>query len=85
MSIVYRLSQDSSGLFEGACISEARYSEIKWFNRTLFDPIDDESRRDMIEHPDPEYCMENGVECLLFWNEKEINTFVSKNYDLGVD
>lgn len=83
--ILYRLSEDIAGMHSGSCIAEEKYKLVKWFNRCLYDPVFDLDRKEMIEHEDPEYCYENGIECLLFYNQGELELFLKKAYDCSVD
>lgn len=83
--ILYRLSEDISGMHGGSCISEEKYKSVKWFNKCLYEAIFDLDRKEMIEHEDKEYCEENGIECLLFYSQDELEKFMKKIYDFSVD
>jgi len=78
--ILWRLSEDNirTGLFEGCCISEEKYKSVYYSDRCLYSPITEIEIKDMIEYNDERYCIENGVEKLLFYNEIELNDFLKK-------
>jgi len=81
---VYRLTEDLNGLPEGSCISEMNYKNLYFGHRCLFEPIQDFERKDMIEHTDEQFCMENGLMCLLFYTSKELDNFVMKKFENGI-
>ena len=83
--ILWRLNEDAFGLLEGSCLSDSTYKAIPWFQRSVLDPIDQEERVTMIEHEDEEYCRDNGVECLLFFDQRGLDNFMKKAYDIGID
>ena len=75
--IVYRASEDYDGFLEGSCISEAQYENVYFADKVLWDRIEEFERRDMIEY-------QNGIQCLLFYTESELNNFLEKRLDNGI-
>ena len=82
--IVYRASEDYDGFLEGSCISEAQYENVYFADKVLWDRIEEFERMDMIEYQDEVYFAENGIQCLLFYTESELNNFLEKRLDNGI-
>lgn len=78
--ILWRLTEDCRWLqmLEGSCITEEKYSGVFYTDKALFEPIQDYERKDMIEYSDESYCIIHGIECVLFYNEKELENFLKK-------
>ena len=76
--IIYRLCEDCEGVLEGSCISEGKYKQVYYLHKPLFEPIGEEDKKGMIEYKDETYCLQHGLECLLFYNQKEIDKFTEK-------
>lgn len=78
--ILYRLTEDSNrlNLLEGSSISEERYKAIFFTDRCLFEPIQGYERKDMKEYNDESYCVIKNIECMLFYNDKELEMFLCK-------
>ncbi len=83
--IWYRLIQDHEGLPEGATISEDKFNGIGYIRKTFFEPIEDYEIRDMVEYENEVYCIENGIDKMLFYNEQELENFLNKNNERPVD
>lgn len=81
--IYYRLSQDHEGLPEGATISEERYKKVGYLSRCYFDPLDEYELKDFIEYVNEGYCIENGIDKMLFYNKQELNNFLTKMNELA--
>lgn len=75
---LYRLTQDWHGLFEGVCVTEAQFEAVFFADKALFEPICDYDKKKMLEYEDDSFCSSMGVQCLLFWSEKELNIFLDK-------
>lgn len=78
MEILYRLVQDWNGMIEGWCITEGNYRGIHYLDKPMFEPITELERLELIQFINKEYCIENNIECVLFYTEKELETFKEK-------
>ncbi len=76
--MIYRLTQDIGGLYEGSCVSENDYMRVGFHNKCLFEPISEEEVNSMIKYNDKEFCMDNSIDFLLFYNDRELNRFLNK-------
>lgn len=76
--ILWRLTQDALGIYAGSCISEGQYKALYYLDRCLFEPLTEEDQGELIQSNEPQYCLEKGIECLYFYNENELNIFLSK-------
>lgn len=76
--IVWRLSQDWMGVFEGACISDEKYKKVYYADKILYEPVTDFGRDDWIEIEEKPYCEAKGLECLLFFDSGEVDLFYKK-------
>lgn len=78
--ILYRLTEDCRwlNLLEGSCITEEKYDKVYFTDKSLFEPIQEYEKKDMIEYDDSEYCLLNGIECVLFYTQKELEKFLEK-------
>lgn len=76
--LLYRLDENLAWLqlLEGSCITESQYKKVFYSDRCLFSVIQDFERKDMVEYKDEEYCREKNIECVLFYNEKELEKFM---------
>lgn len=83
--IWYRLIQDHEGLLEGSTISEDKFKGIGYLSKQMFEPIDEFELKDMIELDNQSYCLNNGVDKLLFYGQHELDNFLTKIEDCGVD
>lgn len=70
--------QDWDGLFEGACITEAQHKSLYYLDKSLYEPITEEGKEDWIEVDEPNYCEANGLKCLLFYDQSEVDLFLKK-------
>jgi len=78
MKVVYRLVQDWNGMLEGWCVMEGQYKGMYYLDRPLFEQINEDDRSALIEFDDKKYCIENNIECVLFYTEKELERFKIK-------
>lgn len=78
--ILWRLDEDSrwTGLKEGSCISDEKYKSVYYLDKCLYSPIQDFEVRDFIEYKDEVYCMEKGIEKMLFYTQNELEIFLIK-------
>lgn len=78
--ILYRLMEDSKwlNLLEGSCITEAKFKQVYYLEKPLFEPIQDFEKADMVEYNDSEYCTEKGIETVLFYTQSELEKFLLK-------
>lgn len=79
--ILYRLTQDYQGLSEGSCIPEYRHKGLHYLDRALWEPITEQNVEEMVKYHDEKYCLYYNIECLLFYNESELNRFLNKEYE----
>ena len=79
--MIYRLTEDHGGLLEGSYVSEEKFRSIYYLDKPFFEPIQDYEVRDMINYENEVYCIENGIDGLLFYNEKELNSFLNKIHE----
>jgi hypothetical protein len=80
--MMWRLTQYHEGLPEGATISEAKFAGIGYLSVCYFEQIQDFEIRDMVEYDNPTYCIENGIDKMLFYNERELDLFLTKRNEL---
>lgn len=76
--VIWRLNQDYRGLFEGSCVSEAKYKGIWYADRCIFSPISEDEFSDWIEVKEQPYIDAHGLEKLLFYSQFEVNDFYKK-------
>jgi hypothetical protein len=78
--ILWRLDEDSrwAGLLESSCISEERYKSVYYTDKPLYSPIQDFEVQDLIEYKDEAYCIEKGIEKVLFYTQNELDLFLNK-------
>lgn len=76
--ILWRLVDDALNMYSGSCISEARYKGLYYLDRCLFEPLTEDDQKEMIREASNKYCLEKGLECLYFYTENELNTFLYK-------
>lgn len=74
----YRLIQDWGAMLEGSCITEEQYNKVYYLDRSLFEVINDYELKDMLEYKDEKYCINNGIETMLFYNDVELDIFLNK-------
>lgn len=78
MQVYYRLIQDFGGLPAGACITEDKFKGVYYLDKPLFEPINEFEIEDMIRYDDEKYCINLGVELLLFYTPLELELFLNK-------
>lgn len=80
MSVIYRLTEDNNWLniLEGSCITEERYNTIHYLSKSLFEPVAEFELKDFIEYKNELYCIEKGIEKILFYNDRELKVFLDK-------
>jgi hypothetical protein len=78
----YRLVQSREGLPEGATITEDKFKGIPYLSKCYFEPIPDYQLVDYIEYKNENYCIENGIDKMLFYNEIELDLFLKKKNEL---
>ena len=78
--MLYRLCEDLDGLFEGSCISEEKFKKIYYTKKVSFEPVNNEDIKILIELKDENYCAVNGVDAILFYNQKELDKFIEKRF-----
>lgn len=83
--MIWRLTRDWEGLTEGSCISDVQYGKIYYLDKCLFEPIQDFEKKDMIEYQNETYCIENGLECILFYTPNELNRFLEKKFQNAIN
>ena len=76
--MLHRLTQDFGELKEGSRISEGKFNFVYYLDRPLFEPILDFEIQDMIEWNDTDYCVDNNIECMLFYTQNELENFLKK-------
>lgn len=78
--ILYRLLEDCRwlNLLEGSCITEERFKGVFYTDRALFEPIQEYEIKDLIKYDNPDYCIANGIECMLFYTQNELEKFLLK-------
>lgn len=78
--ILYRLMEDNRwlNLLEGSCISEEKYKEVYYISKPLFEIVEEIEIKDMVEYVNEGYCIDKGVEKILFYNERELQNFLNK-------
>jgi len=84
MTIYYRLCQHWQGLPEGSVITEAVHKAIFYLDKCLFEVVTEQDIKDMIKHEDEGFCAPNGIEFLLFYNEKELDRFLNSKFDAAI-
>ncbi len=84
MIIYYRLSQQWHGLPEGSVIAEAVYKDIYYTDKALWEVICEEEIKDMVKHEDEGFCAANGIEFLLFYNQRELDKFLNGKFDAAI-
>lgn len=82
--ILWRLTEDQGELPEGACITEAKYKNVYYLDRCLFEPVQEFEIKRMIEYEDKELCKSLGIEKLLFYNNHELEVFINKGIENGI-
>jgi hypothetical protein len=80
--IYYRLVQDHEGLPEGATITEDKFKSIPYLSKCYFEVVEDYQVRDFVEYENDNYCVEHGIEKMLFYNERELDLFLTKRNEL---
>lgn len=65
-------------LLEGSCISEEKYNTVHYLSKSLFEPVQEFELRDFIEYKNELYCIDKGIEKVLFYNERELQNFLNK-------
>lgn len=81
----YRLVQDHEGVPEGATITADKFNGIPYLSKCYFEPIEELDIRDMIEYENETFCMENGIDKMLFYTQKELDNFLTKYNECAVD
>jgi hypothetical protein len=76
--VIWRLQQDWRGMFEGSCISEAKYKKIYYLDKVLWMPIAEDEFSDWIEVIEKNYCEAHGLEKILFYTPDEVAEFLKK-------
>lgn len=78
--ILYRLTEDCRwlDLLEGSCVTEDKFKLVFFTDKALFEPIQEFEKQDMVKYEDDEYCMLKGIECILFYTQKELEKFLEK-------
>lgn len=79
MEIVYRVIQDWNGFIEGWCVSEKVYKGVYYLDKPMFEPVTELERLELIKYDNKKYCIENNIECVLFYTEVELEKFKRKN------
>lgn len=74
--ILWHLDQKWGGLPAGSCITDEKYKLIYYLDRCLFSPIQEFEIVDMIEFKDEMFCIENGIDRLLFYTKLELELFL---------
>ena len=82
--ILYRLTQDLGGMPEGSCISENKFRGVYFTDKACFEPIEEYQKKDMIEYEDDDFCSSMGIECILFYNEQELDRFLKTTFENGL-
>jgi hypothetical protein len=82
--MTYRLSEDSGGLPEGACISQEQFKNVYYTDKPLFDLLEDFEEKDMIEYKDEDLCKSLGIKKILFYSDMELQKFIDKNVENGI-
>lgn len=75
----FRLVQDHEGLPAGATITEDKFKGIGYISKVFFEPIDEIQLIDFIEYKNDSFCIENGIDKMLFYNGQELDRFLIKN------
>lgn len=83
MTIFYRLTENWMGYDEGSCITEAKFKQIMYLDKPLFEPIMDYQIKDMLKWDGEVYCSSKGIEFILFYTPVELELFLNKNIDNG--
>lgn len=78
--ILWRLTEDDRWLQlpEGACITDEKFKSIHYLSKPLFEPIQEFEIKDFIEYENEVYCMEKGIEKVLFYTQSELQKFLEK-------
>lgn len=78
--VLYRAVQDLIwvGLLEGFCISEGKFKSIYYTDKPLLEVIQEYEVKDMIEYKDEVFCIEHGIEKVLFYLQNELDLFLKK-------
>lgn len=76
--IYYRLVQDHEGMPAGATITEDKFKSVPYLSKCYFEPVDQFQLKDFIEYENEVFCIENGIDKMLFYTEYELNNFLSK-------
>lgn len=79
--MMYRLTQDHGGLAEGSCITEDKFKSVYYLDKPFFEIIQEFEIKDLIPCENEAYCIENGIDAVLFYNEHELNNFLTKTND----
>jgi len=80
--IWYRLIQDHEGLPAGATISEEKFMGIDYIRKVFFEPVEDYEIIDFVEYKNEIFCIENGIDKMLFYNGSELTMFLTKRNEL---
>ena len=54
---------------------------IYHLDKPLFEPITEMDMMSMIKYDDEKFCFLNNFECILFYNEHELDEFLNKTYE----
>jgi hypothetical protein len=84
MIVCYRLCEPWQGLPEGACITEEVHKAMYYLNKCLFEVVTEQDMKDMVKYEDEGFCVANGIEFLLFYNEKELDKFLNTKFDAAI-
>lgn len=75
----YRLVQDHEGLPTGATITEDKFKSVGYLSKPYFELVEDYEIVNFIEYKNEGFCIENGIDKMLFYNGQELDRFLIKN------
>lgn len=78
MEVLYRLEQDWNGMLKGWCIMEGKYKGVYYLDKPLFSLLTEDDIKEMMEYNDKNYCIQNNIEAVLFYTDKELESFKRK-------
>lgn len=84
MIVYYRLCQQWQGLPEGSVITEAVHKAIFYLDKAMWEIICEDEIKDMVKYEDEAFCAKNGIEFLLFYNERELDKFLNSKFDAAI-
>lgn len=74
--ILWRLRDDHLELKAGSCITDGQFKSLFYLDKAMWEPIQEYEQADLLEYENEVYCIEKGIQKMLFYNEQELYEFL---------